>query len=306
MRAIIRPMRFSLFLLVSASALSIAGCGDDSSGSDGGGDSGIRCMSGMHDCDGECVTDQINDPAMGCRRGCGTPCPEPSEGGMATCTSSGLCDVRCTTPYVKEGDNCVCRPQSCSEAGAMCGMGVDDGCGGRIDCGMCGEGRMCDDDNQCVCMVDEAEPNEEELEAYLLGDFPDTPDTMMTFSEFTLNTETDVDIYRVRVRDTGDASPTLRVELRNIPPASNFELGAFFRCDSSPNTTRCDGSLLGMEMDGPLGRGCVSENPNQDPERVQLQTFCGSSDESGNLFIEVRSTTWMNACMPYELFVLVE
>ena len=49
----------------------------------------------------------------------------------------------------------------------------------------------------------------------------------------------------------------------------------------------------------------MSENPAQDPERVQLQTFCGGADESGNLIIEVKSTTWMNACMPYELFVSV-
>ncbi len=303
-------MRLSSFLLAAGLALATFACGDDSTGSDGG-DSGIRCMSGMHECDGECVPDQVNDPEMGCRRGCGTPCPEPSEGGMATCTSSGLCDVQCTTPFVKMGDQCECRPQSCSEAGAMCGTGVDDGCGGTIDCGMCGEGRMCDDMNQCVCVVDEAEPNEEELEAFQLmpemgTDWPDTPDTMRVFSEFTLNTEDDVDIYRVRVRDAGTASPTLRVELRNIPAGSNFELGAFFRCDTSPNTTRCDGPLLGMEMDGPLGRGCLSENPAQDPERVQLQTFCGGDDESGNLFIEVRSTTWMNACTPYELSVLVE
>jgi len=265
------------------------------------------CMSGMHPCGTSCVTDQINDPAMGCRRGCGTPCPVPREGGNATCTSSGLCDVQCTAPFRKMGDMCVCVPMSCSEAGAQCGTAVDDGCGGRIaDCGMCGDGRECDEMNQCGCIIDDAEPNETDLEAFLLGDFPDTPDTMMTFSEFTLNNADDVDIYRVRVRDSGDAAPTIRVELRNIAPGSNFELGAFYRCDSSPDTTRCDAPVGMTAMDTPLGRGCVSENPAQDPERVQLQTFCGGGDESGNLYIEVRSTTWMNACQPYELFVLVE
>ncbi len=306
-------MRSFLFLLAAGLAFFATGCGDDTSGSDSGRtDGGITCMSGMHDCSGSCVPDQINDPSMGCRRGCGDPCPAPTEGGMATCTSSGLCDVQCTPPYRKEGDTCRCAPQSCSEAGAMCGSGVSDGCGGTIDCGMCGMGRMCDDMHQCVCTVDDAEPNDEELQAYLLVpsdtmmDWPDTPDTMATFSAFTLNTDSDVDIYRVRVRDTGTAAPTLRVELRNIPPASDFSLGAFFRCDSTPNTTRCDEPPPGSEMDGPLGRGCVSDNPAQDPERVQLQTFCGGGDESGNLFIEVRSSTWMNACMPYELTVLVE
>jgi hypothetical protein len=187
-------------------------------------------------------------------------------------------------------------------------MGVEDGCGGTIaDCGTCGEGRMCDDDNQCVCIVDEAEPNEEEGAAFNLGDFPDTPDTMMTFSEFTLNTADDVDIYRAQVLDAGAASPTILVELHNIPPASNFELGVFFRCSSpGDNTTRCDAPAGMTAMDTKLGRGCVSENPNQDPERVLLQTFCEGDDESGTLFIEVRSSTWMNACTPYELRVLVE
>lgn len=269
-------------------------------------DSSVACGSGLHECDGMCVADQVNDPDQGCSQGCGDPCraPSPTESGMAICTSSGVCDVQCVAPFRKVGDRCECVPQTCTQAGAQCGNPVDDGCGGRLDCGTCGDGRMCTDMNQCACTVDAAEPNDMELEAFMLGDFPDSPDTEMTFSVYSLDSDTDVDLYRVRVRDTATASPTVRVELSNIAPGSNFELGAWYRCDSGGDTTRCDAGTPATDTTlGPVG--CLSEEADTTPERVQLQTFCDGDDESGNLIIEVRSTTWLNACMPYELLVSV-
>ncbi|MBW2463642.1 MAG: hypothetical protein JRH11_18470 [Deltaproteobacteria bacterium] len=302
-------MRFLSILTIPAllaAGLLFAGCQTSAVPDAGRADSSVMCGAGLHGCDGMCVPDQVNDPDLGCRLGCGDACPAPSPtaSGNAICTSSGRCDVMCTAPYRKVSGRCECVPLTCTQAGAQCGSAVDDGCGGRLACGTCGDGRMCTETNQCACTVDAAEPNDLEIQAFMLGDFPDTPDTEMTFSAYTLDSDTDVDLYRVRVRDTASANPTVRVELRNIPAGSNFELGAWYRCDAGGDATRCDAGTNATDLTlGPAG--CLSEETGIMPERVQLQSFCDTDDDSGNVIIQVRSTTWMNACMPYELFVSV-
>jgi hypothetical protein len=194
----------------------------------------------------------------------------------------------------------MCRPQTCSERGVQCGM-TDNGCGGALDCGMCGTGRECMD-NLCVCAADMAEPNERDLDAFMLGTFPDQPDTTMTFDMFALQTAEDVDFYRVNVVDSAMANPVIRVELANIPAGSDFQLGAWFRCDAGGDATRCDAGTDDTSF-GP--RGCISEATGTMPERVQLQTFCDTTSETGHVIIRVQAAAWMNACMPYELLVSV-
>src|SRR6478736_9709301 len=57
-------------------------------------DASVHCAAGQHACGAGCITDQANDPANGCRLGCGAACPTPTMG-TASCTSAGTCDFTC-------------------------------------------------------------------------------------------------------------------------------------------------------------------------------------------------------------------
>lgn len=46
-----------------------------------------------------------------------------------------------------------CRPRSCAQRAANCGE-VDDGCGGRLQCGTCTNGQTCGANNRCSCTCD--------------------------------------------------------------------------------------------------------------------------------------------------------
>jgi len=92
-----------------------SGGGDGGSGS--GGDPN-DCMVPQHVCGGLCVD---NTPGTGCYQSTScSACPTPTNG-SATCTTDGLCDVMCTAPYVKNGTNCNCPTQCCSNT--ECGSG---------------------------------------------------------------------------------------------------------------------------------------------------------------------------------------
>ena len=43
---------------------------------------------------------------------------------------------------------CVCQALTCAARNAQCGK-IEDGCGGEIDCGKCGNKHECED-NRCV------------------------------------------------------------------------------------------------------------------------------------------------------------
>jgi hypothetical protein len=286
-----------LLLLIGAAAL---GCGD-SAPPDAGGD-GMACPVGMHECPSGCRPDDPSDnPATGCRLGCGEACPRPM-GGMAVC-SAGRCDVVCTAPYVRSGTSCVCMAQTCAMRGVMCGM-TDNGCGTPLNCGMCATGQTCTD-GQCICMPDDGEPNDTDTMALSLGDFPTMPATTMMFTEYALDAEDDVDFFRVRVQDNmTPMNPVMRVTLSNVPAGSDFELGAWFTCDNPPDASGCDRGTPDTTL-GPVG--CLGASA-AGMDEVQILARCDDSGEEkgGTLLIRVQATTWMNACMPYTLEILVD
>ena len=276
------------------------GCGGGGSTDGGPGPDATSCPVNMHSCSGSCVADGDNDPATGCRLGCGSACPSPT-GGVPIC-SAGACDVMCTAPYERSGGTCVCMPQSCSARGIQCGM-TDDGCGTSVNCGMCGTGQACVD-GACACGPDGAEPNEDPTTAFALGDFPTMPDTVMSFAMFSLQSMDDVDFFKVRVVDAElTMNPVMRVTLSNVPAGSDFELGVWFTCDNSPNTSRCDQGTPDTSF-GDVG--CIGQmSMTGGLDRAQITGFCNGEEKSGDLIIRVRATTWMNACMPYTLEVSI-
>lgn len=131
----------------------LIGCGDEEASNNGAGnnvvnnganngawlcgngvvDAAETCDSGITDDEGACVI--TCEPSSACMEA-------TLEGTAASCTAECV-EVAKTTPECVE-----CTPGTCAEASAQCGA-VSDGCGGMLECGMCGNDEVCTD-NTCV------------------------------------------------------------------------------------------------------------------------------------------------------------
>jgi hypothetical protein len=244
--------------------------------------------------------DQANDPANGCRLGCGTACPAPAMG-VASCTTTGMCDFTCPSPSHRVGDACVCMPHTCDDIGYHCGA-PDDGCGTPLDCGTCGTGAMCLM-GVCGCMPDAHEDNDDNSSATHEAELTDSADPTVTLTDFTIDHMGDQDWITFHVVDGFDGgNPHVYVRLYNIPSGSDFDLGAWYACDNSNNNSTC---TVGT-ADNMIGRGCVSSHPGIAEENIDLPSNCGfAANSDGNLYIRVTAPTFGGSCMPYALEVRV-
>jgi hypothetical protein len=262
------------------------------------------CGRGYHDCGGECVRDELNTPERGCRNTCGDPCPEP-EHGSAYCTEDGECGVICEGAYVPRDGECVCKPRTCDELNA-CGT-VSDGCGGTLECGGCSGGRTCQD-NSCGCPEegsDDSEPNEHFETPHYIGSIDDMGDEEMTFTNFGMSSEDDVDWFKVTANDGFDfGNQEIAVHLRSIPEGHNYAIGAWFQCDDGDNETDCDRGT----PDNTHGHGCTRDRSGNQNENVQLKVNCDDTiDDDGKLWIRVTATEWPSeTCHNYTLWVEAE
>lgn len=288
----------------------LAACGDDGSGPSGTLDADVapdagelvrdsgpeECGPGEHPCGALCVDDLPDEPLNGCRLGCGEPCPEP-EGGHATCSLAGTCDIACDAPFVRDGSACRCEPATCATLGAACGA-VDDGCGGTLACGGCASGATCTD-GACACVPDAGEPNDVRTETTDLGTLSDSPDSSRTVSEYALGRSDDEDWYRFSITDgTDGGNPQITVTLSAIPSGSDYDLEIFYLC--SGNASVCTAGEAITLMDG-----CASRNAGTATETAALGSECSGIDDSGLLLVRVLSRTWGGSCDPYTLRVAV-
>lgn len=269
---------------------------------DGGRDAAVVCSTGSHRCGGGCIPDLSNDPAMGCRLGCGEACVAPARG-VASCTSDGACDFACTSPFRRVGDACTCLPATCEELGFVeCGA-PDDGCGTTLDCGSCPMGGTCVA-GRCGCAPDLHEPNDTQSTFTVIsGDLDDSmdPDTMV--ADFGLHSMDDEDWIRWHVVDGFDlgGNPIITVTLEGVPIGADYDLAAFFRCDSGGDATACD---VGTP-DFRVGRGCASATAGAGAvETVTLSTECSGLDEHGGLYVLVTARTF-TTCGTYRVQVSV-
>jgi len=268
-------------------------------------DSGeFSCPTGQHMCGAGCVDDLANEPANGCRLGCGETCPTPPLG-VASCTPAGTCDFTCEPPAVRDGDTCGCTPTTCEAQSFECGEQTD-GCGTPLDCGMCGGGSSCGMDGRCGCAADAGEDNENRFTAHDLGSFDDSDDSTMTFDAFALSAADDEDWFVVDIVDgTDGANPGIDVRLSGIPTGANFDLAVWFVCNESSEDVTCSPG----GPDSMIGMGCISADAGSADERVDLAVNCTgitTIDDSGTAYIRVTSSTWDNSCAPYTLTVLVD
>jgi len=262
-------------------------------------DARVGCASGEHMCPGGCERDRDDDPAMGCRLGCGSaPCTAP-EGGRPTCSAAGTCDFECVAPYVRAGEGCACTPRTCDDLGAMCGT-PDDGCGGTLSCGGCGPSAMCAS-GRCVCTPDAGEPNDAEARAITLGATNDADDgPTITRTDFNADDALDVDFFAVAVTDGFDGgNPALTVTLDGMPGGTNLDLVVWYRCTAGGDAHTC---ATGTAYDGPGGPGCSSTLSGTSTETVVVETECSTTDESGRLIVRV-ATSGFGMCGNYRLVV---
>lgn len=275
---------------VSQDASIVPGDAGRDAGRDAGGGA---CGPGQHRCGGGCVDDLANDPVVGCRFGCGDPCPTPPDGSSA-CTADGACSFDCEPPFFRDGSSCVCRARTCADLGFMCGS-PDDGCGRTLDCGGCEGGGVCTS-GTCSCPLDAREPNNSRLQAVEIARMSDTPDSSATFPEFTLHSASDQDWFTVKVTDGLDfGNPRIGVELDRIPEGSDYDLAVWYICDSGSDQSPCT-------VASPCRASSVGTS-----KVVQFETECGgTSDEDGTLWLHVTSARWSGSCSPYRLRVDVQ
>jgi hypothetical protein len=199
---------------------------------------------------------------------------------MAECNVDGTCGIR------------GCIPDTCEDLGATCGP-IDDGCGGRRNCGTCDValGQRCDlDVNTCVCDPDTNEPNDSSTGRPSLANLPDEPDSMFSF-DGTIHVDTDEDWYAVTVEDAGfGGNPIVTVELLTTPAGEDYDIAAYFVCTSGGDSSTCSMGL----SDNMLGRGCTSTGTATD--RVSLTSECSGITDSGTVYIRVRAASWGGAC----------
>lgn len=251
---------------------------------DGGG-----CGADQHDCSGVCTDDGLNDPATGCRLGCGDACPG---GTMAICNADGTCGLR------------SCTAMRCEDMPAIeCGL-VDDGCGRRINCGMCDEaaGQRCES-NVCTCMPDDNEPNESRsglTSIASLNDFDDPPPVPL---DGTIHEAGDEDWYQFTIVDGGaGGNPVIRVELEGVPAGSDYAISAYFDCSDATGANNLTSCTEGAN-DDTVEQGCTGTGG---VDRVILSTECDwTTDESGTLWVRVRAATWGGTCGGYTARVTV-
>jgi hypothetical protein len=257
-------------------------------------DSGPRpCPSGQHRCGGGCIDDQANDPANGCRLGCGEACPTPPDGTPA-CDADGTCSYECEPPFHAVGGECVCTPRSCEELDYQCGA-PDDGCGMAIDCGDCDGGGTCTV-GRCECPSDAREPNESALGAG--GDVAfigDVDDWSMSFDAWTLHAGDDQDWYRFEVEDTGLDNPTITVGLSGIPADSTYSVAIYYVCNGGEDASTC---TIASPCTASGSTGTLETSLDVECDRG---TF-GGSDDSGWLYVRVFSSRF-GACGGYTLAV---
>jgi hypothetical protein len=261
----------------------------------------VQCPAGQHACGTGCIVDLANDPANGCRLGCGDACPVPAMG-MASCSAEGRCDFACTPPFRRQELTCVCAPRTCAEMVYECGA-PDNGCGTPLDCGMCPAGVTCLE-GRCGCGPDPREPgNDTSAGAPViatLDDSDDPPDAVV--EDATLDDGTDVDWYAYTVVDGTDfGNPVIGVTLDRIPAGESYELSAFYICDDGDDTTGCTTGTPTAE----LGRGCSATGTTA--QSVSMETECEhlSDDESGVLLVRVRSVAGATSCGLHRVTVSV-
>jgi hypothetical protein len=176
-----------------------------------------------------------------------------------------------------------CKPRTCRDLGATCGV-HDDGCGGSVGCGVCAGGTP--------CQADANEPNDAQAKAKDLGTFTDSPVTQVTVRSLTMP-DGDEDWFTFKVQDKGylgNPMVTVSASLKSLL------VNAYFSCNNANDESACE---LGAP-DNTIGRGCTGLGS------VKIHASCGwTIYEDGSVTVRVRKRASDGLCTAYDLAVNV-
>jgi len=204
-------------------------------------------------------------------------------------------------------------PDGDSNCAESCNEGLENCTANDPDSSMCDDGNNCTTNDICgggfcagTSIVDEHETNDSRETATNTGSINDDDEYPAGTLSATLYGTGDVDWYKFHVTDTdlGDLQP--RVELKNIPPSTNYNLCAYFECDDpGPDPSRTCNNGTSSTYDGLSG--CCSSNSGTSYENVSFNVACDNGaipafdDNSGWIYVRVfnASSTW--SCGNYSL-----
>lgn len=228
----------------------------------------------------------------------GTPCSD-GDG----CTRGDACMAgRCVAgPREACSDGLACTTDVCVSTGADTFR-----CEAMPSTGGCDDGNACTTDDRCgadgTCSGtptrDSSEPNDTRASARNLGSVSDTASYPFRTFTASLHPEGDEDWYRYFDSDDVGGAIYPRVDLRNIPAGSNYDLCAYYQCSSSFNSLSC-ASGTASTFEGL--RGCCSNASGTTAERVRLDPDCSGTDDSGTVFVRVFRVSGPPTCADYTL-----
>lgn len=249
------------------------------------------CAAGTHVCGDTCMADNTNEVAVGCRYGCGQPCPEGAHG-SASCTALGTCGLACDPGYTNLNGECLVL--SCSDLGYLCGDAFDDA-GNAFSCGACLGAATCTSNHVCDVPGDAWEPNQTQPAARDLGALNDADNLGRTVAALTIDEAMDEDWFKFRVIDGFDANnPDVHVglSLDSGSLVSNHELTVWFKCDTGDAGTAisCGEAATPYATnnsgDPALGNGCKVNAKNI--VWAEFEASCSGTDESGTVYVRIR------------------
>jgi len=181
---------------------------------------------------------------------------------------------------------------------------------------MCDDGNsctiedMCLPDGRCLGTVDDpSEPNDIRSTAdNLTPDWDPTAGTggvgnrdMYPTGMFrrSLFPAVDEDWFSFHVRDTTFGYLRPQVELLDIPAGQNYDLCAYYACDTEDIEVTCSAGSPSTSPDGL--QGCCSNGDASADERVALSPSCRTLSESGTVYFRVYRVSGDPVCSPYTI-----
>jgi len=211
------------------------------------------------------------------------------DSGRPECVTAGDC-AGVVTPGVCEVAACVggrCRLDA-SSAGTSCDDGdsctSSDVCGGG---GCAGTPR-----------TDSAEPNNTRASATTLSSVSDGDSYPAGTTSNSLYPLGDEDWYRYHDSDDLFSSIYPRAGLTGLPAGTEYDLCAYFDCDSSGTTVTCTSGTSSTFEGLP---GCCSSASGTSDENVRLNPNCSGTDDSGTVYVRVFRFAAAASCENYTL-----
>lgn len=240
---------------------------------DAGAPSGCAGASDGTSCDADADGCTVGDRCMSgeCVAGAREDCGGSSACGTATCVSTSASTFRCDTSGT--GGSC--------DDGDACTTG--DACSGGTCAG--------------TPRIDGSEPNDARASARSLGTVSDSDDYPHASTTASLYPDGDEDWFRFHDSDDWGAIYP-RIDLSNVPAGSDYDLCAYYQCDSSSPSVGCESGTSSTFEGLP---GCCSAAGGSASESVRLNPDCSGVDDSGTVYVRVYRYGGSATCADYTL-----